>query len=432
MAGSADPAPQLARRLGTVDAVVVGLGAMIGAGVYSVFGPAADVAGPWLVAGLLVAAAVAYCNATSSAQLAAQYPTSGGTYAYGRERLGPWWGFVAGWGFVVGKTASCAAMALTFATYAVDGPGWLERAVAVGAVLVLVAVNCVGITKTALVARVLLAGTLVALVVVVVALLVTGGMDSPFTGTPAGTGSGSGADVYDVLQSAGLIFFAFAGYARIATLGEEVREPERTIPRAIPLALGLTVALYAAVALTMLSVVGAEVMASSTAPLASAVRDVGAGWAEPVVRAGAAAGSLGALLGLIAGVARTSLAMSRHHDLPAPLAAVSARSQVPARAEIAVGIVVVALVLTADLRSVIGFSSFGVLVYYAVANACAFTQEPSHRRWPRLLQVIGLVGCLVLVATLPWQAVVGGAAVLVVGLAGRGLRLASTTRRPSS
>src|ERR1700741_2338965 len=110
--------PELSRRLGTADAVVIGLGSMIGAGVFSAFGPAARAAGAGLLIGLGVAAAIAYCNATASAQLAAVYPTSGGTYIYGRERLRPWGGFTAGWGFLIGKTASCAAMALTIGTYA--------------------------------------------------------------------------------------------------------------------------------------------------------------------------------------------------------------------------------------------------------------------------------------------------------------------------
>ena len=137
--------PELARRLGTPVAVVVGLGAMIGAGVFSAFGAAAAAAGSGLLVGLVIAGVIAYCNAVASAQLAAVYPTSGGTYTYGRERLGEWWGFVAGWGFVVGKLASCAAMALTFAAYAAPGPTWLQRLVGVAAVLLLTAANYRGI-----------------------------------------------------------------------------------------------------------------------------------------------------------------------------------------------------------------------------------------------------------------------------------------------
>src|ERR687894_500937 len=147
--------PRLARRLGTTDAVVIGLGSMIGAGVFSAFAPAAAAAGAGLLVGLAIAAFVAYCNATASAQLAAQYPTSGGTYVYGRQRLGDWHGFLAGWGFVIGKTASCAAMALTFASYAAPD-GW-ARPVAVAAVLGLAAVNYRGVTRTARLARVIVA-----------------------------------------------------------------------------------------------------------------------------------------------------------------------------------------------------------------------------------------------------------------------------------
>jgi APA family basic amino acid/polyamine antiporter len=405
----------LARRLGTGDAVVIGLGSMIGAGVFSAFAPAAAAAGTALLIGLALAAGVAYCNAVASAQLAAQYPTSGGTYVYGRERLGEWWGFLAGWGFVVGKTASCAAMALTFASYAVPGSTWAQRLAAVLAVAVLTAANCHGITRTAGLARVLVAGSLLALLVVVGAILVSGGTDgSNLTGS-------SPHGVYGVLQSAGLLFFAFAGYARIATLGEEVRDPERTIPRAIPLALGITVVIYAAVGLTALLAAGPAALAGTSTPLATAAKAVGAAWSVPVVRIGAAVASLGALLALIAGIGRTSLAMARNGDLPRRLAAVDPVHRVPARAELAVGAVVCLLVLTTDLRGAIGFSSFGVLTYYAIANASAYTQPPERRRWPRALNVVGVLGCATLVVTLPVTSVIAGATVLAVGVAGRAL-----------
>jgi len=405
----------LARRLGTGDAVVIGLGSMIGAGVFSAFAPAAAAAGTALLIGLALAAGVAYCNAVASAQLAAQYPTSGGTYVYGRERLGEWWGFLAGWGFVVGKTASCAAMALTFASYAVPGSTWAQRLAAVLAVAVLTVANCRGITRTAGLARVLVAGSLLALLVVVGAILVSGGTDaSNLTGS-------SPHGVYGVLQSAGLLFFAFAGYARIATLGEEVRDPERTIPRAIPLALGITVVIYAAVGLTALLAAGPAALAATSTPLATAAKAVGAAWSVPVVRVGAAVASLGALLALIAGIGRTSLAMARNGDLPRRLAAIDPVHRVPARAELAVGAVVCLLVLTTDLRGAIGFSSFGVLTYYAIANASAYTQTPERRRWPRALNVVGVLGCATLVVTLPVTSVIAGAAVLAAGVAGRAL-----------
>src|SRR5215207_1529104 len=276
--------PALVRRLGTVDAVVIGLGSMIGAGVFSVFAPAAEAAGTGLLVGLGLAAVVAYCNATASAQLAAQYPTSGGTYVYGRERLGDWWGFLAGWGFVVGKTASCAAMALTFAAYAV--PAAWQRPAAVAAVVALAAVNYRGVTRTARLTRVIVTVVLLALTVAVVAGL-TGG--TPGTAVLVADPS---PGPYEVLQSAGLLFFAFAGYARIATMGEEVRDPRRTIPRAIVTALAIAVAVYAVVAVTLLLVLGADEVAATPAPLAAAVEVAGPGWATVVVRVGGAAASL--------------------------------------------------------------------------------------------------------------------------------------------
>lgn len=406
----------LARKLGTKDAVVIGLGSMIGAGVFSAFGPAAAAAGSGLLIGLVLAAGVAYCNAVASAQLAAHYPTSGGTYVYGRERLGEWWGFLAGWGFVIGKTASCAAMALTFASYAITGPAWLQRGLALVAVVVLAAVNYRGMTRTAKLARVLVAASIIALAVVVAAIATSGNAHASAIGGLSSLRSGG---MYGILQAAGLLFFAFAGYARVATLGEEVREPARTIPRAIQIALAITVCLYLVVAVAALTAAGPAALAASHTPIAAAVHTVGAAWASPVVRIGAALASLGSLLALIAGLGRTSLAMARNGDLPRWLASVHPRYEVPDHAELAVAAVVSVLVLTTDLRGAIGFSSFGVLVYYAVANASALTQSPEHRRWPRALNLVGLVACLVLVATLPVSAVVAGIIVLAVGLGGR-------------
>jgi basic amino acid/polyamine antiporter, APA family len=405
--------PALARRLGTTDAVVIGLGSMIGAGVFSAFGPAARAAGSGLLIGLVLAAVIAYCNATASAQLAAVYPTSGGTYIYGRERLGEWWGFIAGWGFVIGKTASCAAMALTFGSYAIPGPGWLQRLAAVAAVAALSVLNYRGVTKTALLARILVACTLIALTALVVGIAVA---------KPDPSHLNLGVPLYGVLQSAGLLFFAFAGYARIATMGEEVRDPARTIPRAITAALVIAVVVYLVVGVAALAAAGPDRLAHATAPLAEAVRAVGATRLVPVVAAGGALASLGALLALIAGLGRTTLAMARNRDLPAWLAAVHPRHRVPHHAEIALGVVVSLLVVTVDLRAVIGFSSFGVLVYYAIANAAAYTL-PAAGRWTRVRDVCGAAGCLLLVATLPWQSVVGGLGMFTLGIAGRALVL---------
>lgn len=413
MSGSPTPAgdapSRLSRKLGTIDAVVIGLGAMIGAGVFAVVGPAAQAAGTGLLVALVIAALVAWCNALSSAQLAALYPQSGGAYVYGNQRLGALWGFLAGWGFVVGKVASCAAMALTFASYA--APQYL-RPLAVAAVLVMTAVNYSGIRKTALVTRFIVVVVLVVLATVVATIAYSGQLE-PARLLPLG-----GTGPYGVLQAAGLWFFAFAGYARIATLGEEVIDPARTIPRAIPIALGIALLVYSAVAVSVMLAVDLETLSGAAAPLVTAVEAGSLAAWSPVVRIGASVACLGVLLSLLVGVSRTVFSMAAHRDLPQALAAVHPRHHVPHRAELAVGLLVALAVAFADLRSAIGFSAFTVLTYYAITNAAALTLDASERRWPQWIAVAGLAGCAVLAFALPVASVLAGSAVLLLGVLG--------------
>jgi basic amino acid/polyamine antiporter, APA family len=394
------------------------MGSMLGAGVFATFGAAAAAAGAGLLIALGIAAVVAYCNGIGSAQLAARYPESGGTYRYGRHRLGPVWGFLAGWGFVIGKTASCAAMAMTFGAYT-----WPAHPTppAVAAVVVLTAVNYLGIAKTARLTRFLVALTLLALAAVVAAALGGGHADAAnLTGWTSGGLTG-------ITQAAALLFFAFAGYARIATLGDEVREPVRTIPLAIPLALGIVVAVYALVGTAALVAVGPAALAASSAPLTAVTQSGTLSWLTPVVRVGGAVASAGVLLSLLAGVGRTVLAMARDHELPYVLAAVHPRHQVPYRAEVLLGLTITVIVLLADLRGAIGFSSFAILIYYTIANAASFTLPGRARRWRRPLAVLGGAGCAVLALTLPLATVLTGAAVLVVGLLLRAARPLTTS-----
>ena len=392
--------PALPRRIGTVDAVTIGLGSMIGAGIFVALAPAAAAAGSGLLLGLAVAAVVAYCNATSSARLAACYPQSGGTYIYGRERLGEFWGYTAGWSFIVGKTASCSAMALTVGYYLWPAQA---HAVAVAAVVALTAVNYAGVQRSALLTRVIVAVVLSVLTAVVVIIVGFGDADGwrPVIGDDV--------TVAGVLQAAGLLFFAFAGYARIATLGEEVRDPARTIPRAIPIALAITLAVYTVVAVAVLSELGSTGLATATAPLAEAVGAAGFSGFEPVVRVGAAVAALGSLLALILGVSRTTLAMARDRHLPRALAAVHPRFGSPHHAEVVVGVVVAVVAAVVDVRGAIGFSSFAVLLYYAITNASALTLGA------KVLPAAGLAGCLLLAFLLPLTSVLVGAGVVAVG-----------------
>ncbi|MGW9479099.1 APC family permease [Saccharomonospora azurea] len=412
-------APRLRRTLDTGDAVLVGLGSMIGAGVFTALAPAASAAGTGVLLALALAALVAYCNATASARLAIRYPDAGGTYVYGRERLGAFWGYLAGWGFVVGKVASCAAMALTVVTYAAPQlPQPWRGLVAAGVVAVLTGVNYAGVRKSALATRLLVAFSLLVLGFVVLAVVVGGDVSA------ARVSATTAADPWGVVEAAGLLFFAFAGYARIATLGEEVRDPRRTIPRAIRTALAIVLAAYLVLTLAMLAQLGAASLASQPDPLAHAVETTSWAALAPVVRVGAVVAACGALLTLLLGVSRTVLAMSRDGHLPRTLSTVHPRHRVPRHAELVVGTVVAVLATTADLRGVIGFSSFAVLVYYAIANVSAWTLGAG-----RLLPVVGLLGCVVLAVALPWTSVLSGVAVLAVGAAVYGCRTVLSRRR---
>lgn len=375
---------------------------MIGAGVFFVWAPAAAAAGSGLLIGLAIAAVVATLNALSSTQLAMANPVSGGSYTYARATIGERTGFVAGVLFLAGKTASVAAIALIAGSYL-----WPEyaRVVAVAALAVFATINMTGIRSTARIGAVIVAIVVCGLLGVL-ALAVSRGV-APVV-----------VDVqlhwYGILQSAGLLFFAFAGYARMATLGEEVRDPRRTLPRAILGALAITLVLYAAVGVICLALLG-DALATSASPLAALV----SGEAEPFVRVVAAIACLGSLMGILAALSRTALAMSRGGDLPPALAAVNARTHSPVLAEAVVAVIAIAAVLVLDPAWLIGFSACAVLVYYAIAHLAAWRQ-PSEQRWlPRGVQAAGLIGCLALALTLPWRGAALGAAVVVVALVAR-------------
>jgi APA family basic amino acid/polyamine antiporter len=426
--------PELERRLGLRDAVVLGLGSMVGAGIFAAVDPAAAVAGPWLPLAVVLAGLVAWLNATSSGRLAAVHPQAGGTYAYATQRLGRHWGHLAGWAFVVGKTASVAAKASAVGSYAAPQHA---RWVALAAVVVVTVLGTGGIRRGARLTRVTLALAVVALGLVVVAswAFPPTPADNPVDEMLVATNNlpwwtalhfrllvwefGPFPDdgtigPYGVLQGAGLMFFAFAGYARIATLGEEVRDPRRTIPRAIGTALAITVALYLLVVLSVQHAAGAMGLPAAVISHTDAVAGVPGSWAPLVVRVGAVAAASGALLGLLLGVSRVLFAMARDAHLPWRLTHV--RHGVPDYAELAVAAVVAVVVLFADLRHVIGFSSTTVLTYYAITHLAAWRLGPDEGRPPRPVLVAGVAGCVVLALTLPLLSVVAGGVVLLIGL----------------
>lgn len=423
-------AERLARTLDRRDAVTIGLASMIGAGVFSALGVAASAGAIGLLVGLGLAAAVSWGNATSSAQLAARHPEAGGAYVYGRERLSARWGHLAGWLFVVGKTASAAAMALTLGHHLAPSA---PATVAVLAVLGATALDARGARRTVGALRLGLGVIAIALTIVVASTLA--GLGDALDATTGAVGALAGLGPLWVgpratLGAAAILFFAFAGYARVATLGEEVRDPETTIPAAIPRALALTLAVYAVVTVAALVSLGASGLEGRTEPLAEVARAGLGPLAEGVVRVGAIVASAGVLVSLLAGIARTALAMARDGHLPRALARVEAPSGVAVRVQWAVGLAVVLAVLLGDLASTIAASSFAVLCYYAIANASALRLAPDERRWPRWQAVGALAGCLVLAVSLPGRTLVTGAVLALVGLGAFELTRGRPARAP--
>lgn len=397
----------LVRRLNLMDAIFIGLGAMIGAGIFASISPGVIAAGTGLIFGVLIAGALAYMNAATMAQLAALYPESGGTYVYGRKRLGNVWGYLAGWGFVIGKIASCTAMALTFAYYAF--PDFTKLA-AILAVLSLTSINYLGVKKTANTTKLILVFVLAILAIVVLSAQLGGGAQIERL---AGFGENG---LYGILQSAGMMFFAFAGYARLATLGEEVISPEKTIPKAIVVSLGITLFVYLAVIITTLMSVDVQILETSKSPLTLVVQSGKYSFLSPIVRMGASVACLGVLLSLLAGVSRTIYAMAINSDIPKTLSKVHPKHKTPYVAEVVIALIIIAIVSIADIRSAIGFSSFAILIYYAIANAAALTLKDEERLWPKWISILGLISCLVIAFSLPLKSITGGILLFVIGI----------------
>ncbi|GAA5171681.1 amino acid permease [Pseudonocardia eucalypti] len=419
---------------------MLGLAAMLGTGVFTVFAPAAAYAGQWLLLAVALAGLVAACNAFSTADLAARYPESGGGYVYGRELLAPWAGRLAGVAFLVGKTGSAAAAGLVFGSYVLPAH---SLCAAIPTILVIAGLNALGVRWTVRGAWALVPAVLGILAVVVLVGLIwrvpadwaVPGVPTDTAGTVDITPAGAVAapvTPLGVVTAAGLVFFAFAGYARIATLGEEVRDPAHTIRRAIPLALGIALVAYLAVGGAVLHALGVTRLAGEAAPLAAAV----AGTEEPalgaMVRLGAAAATVSVLLSVLVGVSRTQLAMARRGDLPGCLAAVSRRGT-PWRADLVGALVAVVIALFTNPASAVALSACSVLVYYGVINVAALRLPAADRRWPVWSSVLGLTLCFGLAALLPWPVVVVTALALLLGvllstlLARRGGRMPSGT-----
>lgn len=390
----------------------IGFGAIVGAGIFVVTGVAAGIAGPAFLVGLVLAAVAATCNALSSAELAAEYPQSGGTYEYGYRVLSPWAGFAAGWMFVVSKIAAAGTVAIGLAGYlALVLPAVPPRAIAVGAILLFTALNYFGVRRSSRANLVVVAVSLSSLLVFTLAGARACRIENLTPFAPFGWGS--------VLESAAILFFAYTGYARIATLGEEVRDPRRTIPRATLITIGGAVLLYAAVAAVAVGLVGSDSLAATTAPLQVAASSLPYSWMPVAVSLGGVTAMLGVILSQVLGLSRMVFAMARRGDMPRFLAAVDPRHRVPGRAVLAIGGSAAIVAATGSLRGVASAAAFAILVYYAIANLAALRMPAAAKLYPDVIPSVGLVTCSVLAFSLDFRVVSIGVGCLAVGVVGR-------------
>lgn len=384
---------ELRRVLGVRGAAIVGVGAMLGTGVFAAWTPAVDLAGSALLIALAGAAVVAALNAVSTGSLARSLPQSGGVYAYGRAYLHRSAGVVAGYAFVVGKAASAGAAALTIGAY--TWPGY-ERIIGLIAVALALGLDLRGIVKSVRVTAVLVAIVLMVLGILAVAVLGTSADFTPVAGAVAAPTS-----LMSVLAAAGILFVAFAGYARITVLGEEVRDPARTIPRAMVMSFVVVIVVYAVLALAVLLAVHAGVTLTD-APLESVAMALDSPALVTAVRIGAVIAAGGALLSLIAGIGRTLFAMGRGGDAPHALSMVGERTRVPSRAAMTAAVLAAMIVLIGGIAFALALSAASILTYYAIAHLAVFARVRSGdaRRWLGLTSGLGLMGCAALVVGL--------------------------------
>jgi len=419
------PHPQLKRELGVLGATLMGLGSIVGTGVFVSIGIAAGIAGPAVILAVAIGAIVATCNGLNSAQLAATHAVSGGTYEYGYKYLTPWLGFTAGWMFLLAKTASAATAALGFAGYLLNVTGLSSTLVvptAMFAVVVLTLIVLTGIRRSNTANMVIVSVTLLSLAFFIFTCLpraATVGVDNL---TPFFTG-----DLGTVLHASALMFVAYTGYGRIATMGEEAREPRKTIPQAMIVCLVLTMLLYMSVAAVSIGAVGADVLGNATgqtkaAPLEVAVRSVAGAGGAVVLAIGAMTAMLGVLLNLILGLSRVLLAMGRRRDMPRILARLNQQQTTPYWAVLVVGVAIAFLVLLGNVKTTWSFSAFNVLIYYAITNLAALRLPPQERLYPQWVGWLGLGSCLFLafwVESSIWQL---GLGLIVAGLIWHAIR----------
>ncbi|NQV28026.1 MAG: amino acid permease [Rhodopirellula sp.] len=420
---------QLKRVVGLPGAVTLGLGSILGTGVFVSLLFAVQLAGEWAILSVAFAAALAVCNGLSSAQLAASHPVSGGAYEYGYRYLTPTLGFNAGWMFLIAKGASAATASLAFAEclrQIVPAIEHIDLRVSAGLTLAVVTVLVLsGVRRSVRVNTVIVTIVLVTLGVFSAAALTTSNWQirlntAEFT-------------LNDVLRATALCFVAYTGYGRVATMGEEISEPSKNIPRAVIATLVITSFVYLLVTVAIVAIINSSdshrfLQTSKSLDSLLAVSS-SSRLTTAIVGFGAMLAMFGVLLNLVLGLSRVVLAMARRQDLPSYFAGLSPDGDSPQRAVVLVAVMIGVLALSGDVLRTWSMSAFAVLIYYATANLCALRQPAEERRYPRVIPMAGLCGCLGLAPFIDLKTIVGGVVLLVVGLLVK--VLANTRQRKS-
>ncbi len=400
----------LLRVLTLKDAVGIGLGAIIGAGIFVVTGIAAGVSGPAFIVGLFIAGVIATFNALSSAQLASIYPHSGGTYEYGYILINPTFGFSAGWMFLISKLAAAGVVAIGFGSYFYQlVPIASPITFSVLAVILLTAANYFGIKKAGRLNLVIVTITLLSLLYLVFSGISEVNTDNFKPFAPFG--------ISGIAEAAALLFFAFTGYARIATLAEEVAEPKKTIPKAIIITIVTAILLYAAISVVAIGVIGTKNMAGSKSPLQVVANALTTPAISIITTIGASTAMLGVLLSQILGISRMMLAMGRRYDLPPVLKTIHSRYQVPHIGTVITGIIILLLTVIGSFEFIVRAATFTILLYYSITNIAAMKQPKDERMYGRLIPLFGLIGCLAMSASLPLNVIISGVGLLFIGFA---------------
>ena len=424
------PAPQKPRevpasagsgpKLSLYDAVNVSLGSIIGAGIFVILGAAAAAAGPALVLSVLIAALVSLLTGFATAELSRLYPRSGGVYVFARETLSEFLGFLVGWIWLFSNVVSGATVAVGFGHYL----KYFFPALPTAAGIFVVAASTVMIH---------LAGAKEssrfnnALVLVKIAILLS------FSGAAFLHFQGANMRPFlpfgfrGVWAGAATIFFAYAGFARVAIVADEIEDPRKNVPRATLISIVISTIIYFLVAVAAVGGAGPRLLANSGSPLADAIGSMGLGFGARLVALGGLAATGTVAMASVLGVSRLAQVMSRERELPACVGRMSGRRSVPRNAILISGAAMLVLAFSADLPHIAYISSFSLLLYYAALNASGFKVL---RGGIRIVTGLGFVSCVVLMAHLPWRSWMVGAAVLAAGAVYRSLANAKRPGRP--